>query len=236
VMIDAPWHYAPTAEGRPARTIEQCPLEWFFSDGVVLDLRYKRPGERIAVQDLEAALAAIGHTLAPLEIVLLMTGRDRHLGTREYFDQPGMTREGTLWLVEQGIKVIGIDAYGFDRKFEDMAAEFRETGDATKLWEAHFAGIEREYCQIEKLVNLDRLPRPTGFKVACFPIKVEGGTSRLVPRRRLRLTERAGIPKTSSVLRSKRAFGIAAAVAPALTPLAVAPPRVSTRPCAARSG
>jgi kynurenine formamidase len=181
--VDAPWHYAPTAEGRPARTIEQCPLEWFFSDGVVLDLRYKRPGERIAVQDLEAALAAIGHTLAPLEIVLLMTGRDRHLGTREYFDQPGMTREGTLWLVEQGIKVIGIDAYGFDRKFEDMAAEFRETGDATKLWEAHFAGIEREYCQIEKLVNLDLLPRATGFQVSCFPIKVErasGGWSRVV--------------------------------------------------------
>jgi kynurenine formamidase len=175
--VDAPWHYAPTSEGRPAKTIEQCPLEWFFSDGVVLDVRHKRPGERIEVQDLETALTAIGYALKPLDIVMLMTGRDQHLGTREYFDQPGMTRDSTLWLLEQGIKVIGIDAYGFDRKFEDMATEFRETGDATKIWEAHFAGLEREYCQIEKLVNLDRLPRPADFKVACFPIKVEGGSA-----------------------------------------------------------
>jgi kynurenine formamidase len=174
--VDAPWHYGPLSEGRPARTIEECPLEWFFADGVVLDVRAKRPGEKILVADLERALAAIDHRLQPLEIVMLMTGRDRFLGTPEYFEQPGMTRESTLWLVEQGIRVIGIDAYGFDRRFEDMADDFRRSGDATGLWEAHFAGIEREYCQIEKLVNLDQIPRPSGFKVACFPIKVEGAS------------------------------------------------------------
>jgi kynurenine formamidase len=174
--VDAPWHYAPVSEGRRAKTIEECPLEWFYADGVVLDLRHKGPGERIEVRDLEAALAAIAHTLAPLEIVMLMTGRDKYLGQEAYFEQPGMTRESTLWLCDQGIKVIGIDAYGFDRKFADMADDFRRTGDPTGIWEAHFAGREREYCQIEKLVNLDRLPRPTGFKVACFPIKVEGAS------------------------------------------------------------
>ncbi len=72
--------------------------------------------------------------------------------------------------------MIGVDMYGFDRKFEDMAREFRETGDGRVIWEAHFAGIEREYCQIEKLANLDKIPRPTGFKVACFPIKVQGAS------------------------------------------------------------
>jgi len=125
----------------------------------------------------------IGHVLSPGEIVMLWTGRDKFLGSEEYFEQPGMTRESTLWLCERGIKVIGIDAYGFDRKFADMADEARETGDATKIWEAHFAGLEREYCQIEKLVNLDLLPRATGFQVSCFPIKVEGasgGWSRVV--------------------------------------------------------
>jgi kynurenine formamidase len=175
--VDAPWHYGPTSEGRPAKTIEDCPLEWFFSDGVVLDLRAKQPGERIEVEDLELALAQIDCQLAPLDIVMLMTGRDRFLGDRAYFEQPGMTRESTLWLTAQGIRVIGIDAYGFDRRFEDMADEFRRTGDAAGLWEAHFAGLEQEYCQIEKLVNLDQIPRPTGFKVACFPIKVQRGSA-----------------------------------------------------------
>ena len=51
--------------------------------------------------------------------------------------------------------MIGIDAYSLDRNFEATTREFRETGDGKLLWEAHFAGIEREYCQIEKLANLD---------------------------------------------------------------------------------
>ena len=47
------------------------------------------------------------------------------------------------------------------------------TGDGRFIWPAHFAGIDTPYCQIEKLANLDALPRPHGFKVACFPIKVK---------------------------------------------------------------
>ncbi len=69
-----------------------------------------------------------------------------------------------------------IDAYSLDRNFEAIAEEFRQTGDGKLLWEAHFAGIEREYCQIEKLANLDRIPRPHGFKVSCLPIKIQGGS------------------------------------------------------------
>ena len=175
--VDAPWHYAPVAEGAPARTIDELPLEWFFSDGVVLDVRSKGAGERIEIADLEAALARIDYALKPLDIVMLMTGRDRFLFGPEYFQQPGLTRESTLWLVEQGVKVIGIDAYSLDRSFEDIAEEFRATGNGDLIWEAHFAGIEREYCQIEKLANLDRIPRPSGFKVACFPIKVHRGSA-----------------------------------------------------------
>ena len=181
--VDAPFHYGPQSGGKPAKTIEECPLEWFFSDGVILDLRHKKNGEKIEIVDLEAALDLIGYTLKPLDIVMIMCGRDVDLGSPAYFEQPGMTRDSTLWLVSQGIKVIGVDMYGFDRKFEDMAAEFKETGDGSVIWEAHFAGLEQEYCQIEKLVNLHEVPRAFGFKVACFPIKVEkasAGWSRVV--------------------------------------------------------
>lgn len=174
--LDAPYHFGETSEGRPARTIDQVPLEWCFSDGVVLDLRHKRPGELITVEDLKAALEKIGYRIKPLDIVLLMTGCDKKLGSPDYFEQPGMGREATLWLVGQGVKVIGIDAYGFDRRFSHMAEDFRRTGDGRVVWPAHFAGITREYCHIEKLANLDQLP-PFGFKVACFPIKVARGSA-----------------------------------------------------------
>lgn len=175
--VDAPWHYGPTSGGEPARKIDELPVEWFFSDGVVLDFRHKGPGEKIEVKDLEGTLRRIGYELKPLDIVMIMTGRDEFLGTTEYFRQPGLTRASTLWLVEQGIKVIGIDAYSLDRNFEAIRDEFRQTGDGGLIWEAHFAGVEREYCQIEKLVNLDEVPRPFGFKVACFPIKIQSASA-----------------------------------------------------------
>jgi kynurenine formamidase len=145
------------------------PIEWFFSDGVVLNLRHKKPGEKISVQDLEGALRRIGYALKPLDIVMIVNGRDRGVGSTEYFEQPSMTRESTLWLVEQGIKVIGVDPYGFDRRFEDMAREFRETGDGRVIWEAHFAGIERGHCQIEKLANLVRSRAPPASRSPASP-------------------------------------------------------------------
>ena len=72
--VDAPSPYGPTSEGRPARTIDQVPLEWCFAPGVVLDVRHKQAGEEITVADLEAALDAIAYHLRPLDIVLLHTG------------------------------------------------------------------------------------------------------------------------------------------------------------------
>lgn len=175
--VDAPYHYAPTAEGKPARRIDALPLEWFFAPGVVLDVRHKPAGEFITVTDLEAALVRIDYRLQPLDIVLLQTGADKRLNSPDYFAQPGLGREGVLWLAEQGVKVIGIDAYTLDRPFASMAADYRRTGDGRFIWPAHFAGLEREYCQIEKLANLDRLPRPHGFHVSCLPVKIKDASA-----------------------------------------------------------
>jgi kynurenine formamidase len=175
--VDAPYHYGPTSEGRPARTIDQVPLEWCLAPGVVLDVRHKPVGDEITVADLRAALDRIGYWLRPLDIVLLHTGADQRLNSPDYFAQPGLGREGVLWLVEQGIKVIGIDAYTLDRPFASMVGDYRRTGDGRHIWPAHFAGIEKEYCQIEKLANLGRLPRPHGFYVYCLPVKIQGASA-----------------------------------------------------------
>jgi kynurenine formamidase len=175
--VDAPYHYGPTSEGRPARTIDRVPLEWCFAPGVVLDVRHKAAGDFITVADLQAALDRIKYQLAPLDIVLLHTGADKRLGSPDYFAQPGLGREGVLWLIAQGVKVIGIDAYTLDRPFANMVADYKRTGDGRYIWPAHFAGIEREYCQIEKLANLDQLPRPHGFFVSCLPVKIQAASA-----------------------------------------------------------
>ena len=57
--VDAPYHYFPTCGGKPARTIEQMPLDWFFHDGVVLDFTDKPDGYMFEPEDLIEKLAAI---------------------------------------------------------------------------------------------------------------------------------------------------------------------------------
>ncbi len=123
------------------------------------------------------ALERIEYALKPLDIVLLQTGADQRLGSTAYFRQPGLGREGVLWLAERGVKVIGIDAYTLDRPFADMVADFRRTGDGKYIWPAHFAGLTREYCQIEKLTNLDQIGRPHGFWVSCLPVKIKAASA-----------------------------------------------------------
>lgn len=170
--MDAPWHYHPTSEGKKSKTIDQIPIEYCFSDGVILDMTHKKPGDLIVVKDIKKALQEIKYTLKPLDIVLIRTDADKLWDTMQYWtDYPGVGREGTIWLVDQGIKVVGTDAAGWDRPFYFQAKEFRETGDRNLIWEGHFAGIEREYYQMEKLANLDKLP-PFNFKISCFPIKI----------------------------------------------------------------
>jgi kynurenine formamidase len=170
--MDAPYHYFPTVAGQPARTIEELPLEWFFGAGVVLDLRHKQAGEKVTVEDVSHALERISYQIKEGDIVCLWFGMDKNLGTLEYWTSfPGMSAEATRWLVDRGVRIIGTDAMGFDIPFENIKKNFERDGDASKLWEAHRVGMDVEYCQIEKMANLDKLP-PHSFQIVAIPIPV----------------------------------------------------------------
>ncbi len=169
--VDAPYHYASTSAGAPARTIDEVPLRWCMGPGVVLDLTHKRAGEGIVADEIERALEAAGHDLQPLDIVLVRTDVSRRFESAGYErEQPGLRLSATEWLVDRGVRLIGIDAWGLDRPLEVMVAEAR-AGDREQLWESHFLGRRKEYCQIEKLTNLDQLP-PTGFHVSALPVRL----------------------------------------------------------------
>jgi kynurenine formamidase len=175
--VDAPWHYGPECEGKPARTIDEMPLDWFYSPGVVLDIRHLEPDAAATISDLQEGLAGIDYELRPRDIVLVQTGNDRLLGSRDYFSRgPGVSPEATQWLLDQGVRVTGIDAWGWDRPLALQAREAKETGRDDVFWAAHYVGVDREYCHIERLANLDQLP-PKGFTVCAFPLKVKRGSA-----------------------------------------------------------
>jgi kynurenine formamidase len=173
--VDAPWHYNSVVRGQRAATIDELPLEWFFSEGVVLDMTAKADGDKVEVGDLEAALSGIGYTLKPLDIVLVWTGRDAFYGQADYVWRGcAVTAEATRWLYDRGVRVMGVDAWGWDGPLDRQAREALARKEKGVFWSAHQCGLA--YSQIERLVNLGSLP-PFGFKVACFPLKVQGGSA-----------------------------------------------------------
>jgi len=175
--MDAPWHYGSEVDGNPAKTIDEVPLTWCIGNAVVLDFTWKAARTEITVEEIEDQLAEIDHTLSPGDIVLLHTGADELWGTPEYLTEfPGMSAAATKYLVEQGIKLIGTDAYGFDKPFVEMGRRFAETGNAEELWPAHFAGRDVEYCQIEKMANLDRLSGRRDIPFMAIPVSIKNGS------------------------------------------------------------
>jgi cyclase len=172
--VDAPAHYGSRAQyGRP-RTIDEMPLDWFCRPGVVLDVRDAAVGT-VGVEVLRRELDRIGYRIQPYDIVLLHTGAEQWLGTPRYFsDFAGLDGPAVHYLLDQGVKVIGTDAFSLDAPFGNIIERFTRDDDPAVLWPAHMAGREREYCQIERLGNLGALPRPTGFQVMCFPVKLVG--------------------------------------------------------------
>jgi kynurenine formamidase len=173
--IDAPWHYNSRIKGERALTIDELPLEWFFSDAVVLDMTHKADGDGVSGADVQKELGRIGYTLKPLDIVMIRTGRDAFYGQPDYmFRGCGVTAGATHFLFDQGIRVMGIDAWGWDVPLDRQAREALEKGKPGIFWAAHQADLP--YAQIERLVNLGGLP-PYGFKVSCFPLKIKGGSA-----------------------------------------------------------
>ncbi|HEY8583566.1 MAG TPA: cyclase family protein [Capillimicrobium sp.] len=173
--VDAPWHYNSTIRGERAQTIDELPLEQFLGPGVVVDAREKADGDAVTAAEMQAGIEAAGHPLRPGDIVLVRTGRDAFYEDPGYIALgPGVTAEATRWLFDQGVRVMGIDAWGWDRPLWMQAEDAKARDEAGVFWAAHQADLP--YSQIERLANLGAIPA-TGFTVACFPLKIEGASA-----------------------------------------------------------
>ena len=150
--------------------VEGIPLEYCFSDGVLLDFRHKEKGTRIIPDEIDEALEKIGYELKERDIVLIHTGAGAYNTEERYkTDFPGMTAEATRHLIAKGVRMMGCDAITFD---PPVWAMFEQK----HFWEAHRVMNEEDYWHLENLMNLDQLPTH-GFKLSVFPVKWIGTTA-----------------------------------------------------------
>ena len=141
--VDAPMHF----DARPgARSIDELPLENFFTEAVCLDLSHKPLRSDISIEDLQKAETTAGITIMPRDTVLLhMDFYRRCYGNEGYLtDFPGLTKELATWLGNRGIAMFGVEAVSPGRPGRNN-------------FEAHaLSGIDI-FTHVEGLCNLDKL-------------------------------------------------------------------------------
>jgi len=160
--VDAPCHF----DARPgAKSIDEMPLENFFTEAICLDLSHKPLKSDISIADLEAAIAAAKVDIRPKDTVLLhMDFYRRCYGTDGYLtDFPGLTRESATWLGRQGIMMFGVEAVSPGRPGRNN-------------FEVHHVCRDLGFTHMEGLVNLDKLVGKGRFRFIGFPLKITGGT------------------------------------------------------------
>lgn len=176
--VDAPLHYGSTCGGDKAKSVDEIPLNDLYANACVLDMSHKKgSGTAITVDDLKGALDKIEYDIKDGDAVLIRTDHDKlPINDPMRYNYPGLIRQSACWLADKGAKIGGTDALGWDRPFHVMIADFKSTGDKSKIWDAHFAHRDKEFYVVQQLANLEQLP-PHGFKVGFFPLKLVGASA-----------------------------------------------------------
>jgi kynurenine formamidase len=141
--LDAPYHYHPTMNhGERAWTIDEVRLDWCLQPGVKPDFRHLPDGYVATAADVEREFKRIGHTLSPLEIVVVNTSAGAKYGRPDYVNSGcGMGYEATMYLLERGVRLAGIDGWSWDAPFVYTAKKYVATRDASLIGKATRPGV-----------------------------------------------------------------------------------------------
>jgi arylformamidase len=145
--VDPPAHYFDRGAG-----VDQIPLSAMVGLGIVLDMRGRPYVDRKALAD------------SPLDgqrRVLLKTDNSQRLQQTEFAaDYVYLTEDGATFLVEKGVKLIGIDYLSIE-KYQSSGAPVHRT--------LLTAGV-----LIVEGINLVDVP-PGPCKIYCLPLKIKDG-------------------------------------------------------------
>ncbi len=153
---DAPYHFFE--DGDP---IDRMPLETYIAPAIVLDLRYKRPGEVIEQRDVEPLLGG----LEDGDIALLNTGNGaaRANTARFLMEYVWLSGEAAEYLVARGVGGVGIDAVSLGGY-----------GDPKKAGPAHRAMLGNRKCIVEELFFPDEVMDGRKRLFVAAPVKLQG--------------------------------------------------------------
>lgn len=152
--IEAPYHIF-----RDGVDLAGLPLDVLTGEAVILDLRDCRRGAAVEAGDVQRAVETAGGLRAG-DIVFCNLGGAPFYGTPEYARTPWFAPDAIAWLLERGMKMMGVDATGLEVPASEQHVN-------------HCALFERGVPLIENLANLNALSR-SRVKVFALPVPVRG--------------------------------------------------------------
>jgi arylformamidase len=161
--VDAALHFLPGG-----RAIEEYPVDAFVGPGVVIDAR--RDG---VVPVTRAEIEAMDPDVREGDIVFFCFGYGRRFGTPAYRDHPYLGDDTAGWLVERGVKLIGVDT-----TTPDLGGAHRPRDYA---YPVHMTLLPRDILIIEHLGP--RLEELIGRRVEvnAVPLPIRGGDGAPAP-------------------------------------------------------
>lgn len=153
--VDAPKHFVEG--GNP---INEMPVNTYIGWSTVLDFSQVEPNHTITKEELKNKLNELPFKVDKEWILLIYTGYSDKAGTSEWFDHPGLSKEACEYLINIGIKGIGLDAPSPDHE----------------PFPAHNILLPEGKAIFENLVNLEGLIGKK-FIFVGLPLKLVDGTA-----------------------------------------------------------
>jgi len=157
--VDAASHIHPDGA-----SVEQIPVEDMMGDAVLMDVSDRGVDAVITPGLLEHALRKRGADLRPGDIALIRAWPKGWL-EEGFYECRGINGEATDWLIERGVKAVGIDIATLD----DLLP-----CDPTRP--AHVRLLGRNIWIMENFVNLNEIRAPR-FRFVGLPLRIRGLTA-----------------------------------------------------------
>lgn len=154
--IDAPRHFI--AGGK---TVDEINLEACFGPARLIDFRDQHDRSEISIELLKSRVdGPVPHR------IIFFFGWDTRASSLDYYkDHPYLTEESCQWLVDNGVKLVGMDT--------PMPDDPRNGRGCSKDSPNHKIFLGNNVILLEYLVNLEAIPSKD-FTLVAFPLKMIG--------------------------------------------------------------